>query len=88
MKIEESNSTTPVNPSIIKNQERVVIIKKGSFIILAVFIVLFFYADGLFTKYYHTKCCESIISSLIVNSIFTCILGFLIGKYLTRKLKT
>jgi hypothetical protein len=88
MKIEESNSKNSVNPSLTKNQERVTIIKKGSFIILTVFIVGFIYSVGFCTKYYHTKCCESIISSLIVSSIFTCIAGILMGKYLTRKLKT
>jgi NhaP-type Na+/H+ or K+/H+ antiporter len=88
MKLEDSDTENSINPTYRQYQERVIIIEKGSSIISAVFIVSFLYSVGFFTKYYHNKCWESIISSLIVSSIFTCIVGFLIGKYFTRKLKT
>ena len=81
MKSESINSQNSINPTSKKNEERYRIIEKGSFIILAVFIISFLYSLGLLPRYCHTKGFESIILSLIFSSIFTCLVGLLIGKY-------
>ena len=88
MKSESINSQNSINPTSKNNEERYRIIEKGSFIILAVFIISFLYSLGILPRYCHTKGFKSIISSLIVSSVFTCIVGFLIGKYLTHQSKT
>jgi VIT1/CCC1 family predicted Fe2+/Mn2+ transporter len=88
MKSESSKSQNSINPTFRQCQERTSIIEKGSSILLVVFIVSFLSSLYFLPKYYHTKCREFIISSLIVSSVFTCIVGFLIGKYLTRQSKT
>jgi hypothetical protein len=71
-----------------RNQERNRIIEKGSTIILGVFILSFFYSINFLPKYCHTTRFETIIFSLIVSPIFTCIIGFLIGKYHIQKSNT
>jgi hypothetical protein len=71
-----------------RNQERNRIVEKGTKIIIAIFIVSFFYSLGFLLKYSQTTQFESIILSLIFSSIFTCIIGFLIGKYHIQKSNT
>jgi hypothetical protein len=68
-----------------RNQERNRIVEKGTKIIIAIFIVSFFYSLGFKLKYFQTTLFESIILSLIFSSSFTCLVGFLIGKYLIQQ---
>jgi uncharacterized membrane protein len=88
MKLQENKDKKTFDQAFKSNQERLRTIEKGSVIVLAVFIISFLYSLGLLPRYCHTKGFESIISSIIVSSIFTCIIGFLVGKYLTRQSKT
>jgi uncharacterized membrane protein len=88
MKLQESNDKHPLDRAFRSNQERLRTIEKGSVIIITVFIISFLYSLGLLTRYCHTKSFESIILSIIISSIFTCAIGFLTGKYLTRQSKT
>jgi hypothetical protein len=68
-----------------RSQERNRIIEKGSKIIVAVFIVSFIYSLSFLLKYCQTTQFESIISALIFSLTFTCLVGFLVGKYLIQK---
>jgi hypothetical protein len=68
-----------------RNQERNRIVEKGTKIIVAILIVSFFYSLGFLFKYSQTTQFESIILSLIFSSSFTCLVGFLIGKYLIQQ---
>ena len=68
-----------------RNQERNRIVEKGTKIIVAIFIVSFFYSLGFLFKYFQTTLFESIILSLIFSSSCTCLIGFLIGKYLIQQ---
>ena len=68
-----------------RNQERNRIVEKGTKIIVAIFIVSFFYSLGFLLKYSQTTLFESIILSLIFSSSCTCLVGFLIGKYLIQQ---
>jgi hypothetical protein len=68
-----------------RNQERNRIIEKGTKIIIAIFIVSFFYSLGFLIKYSQTTLFESIILSLIFSSSCTCLVGFLLGKYLIQQ---
>lgn len=69
-------------------RERNRIIKKGSKIFVAIFIVSFFYSLGFLLKYCQTTHFESIISSLIVSSIFTRTVTCCVGKYINPKQTT
>jgi hypothetical protein len=68
-----------------RNQERNGIVEKGIKIIIAIFIVSFFYSLGFLLKYSQTMLFEAIILSLIFSSSCTCLIGFLIGKYLIQQ---
>lgn len=76
------------NSTLRQNQERVRNIKKVGDIIIVVFIISFIYSLGFLLKYCDTQFFHSIILSIIVSLIFTCIVGYLMGKYHIRKSKT
>jgi phosphate/sulfate permease len=70
------------------NQERVDNISKGSEIIIGIFIASLVYSLGFLFKYYQTTLFQSIVLSLIISTIFTCMAGCLLGKYYTSKSNT
>jgi hypothetical protein len=69
-----------INSTFERNQKRNRVVKKGSQIFVALFTLSFIYSLGFLIKYCQITHFESIISSLLVSSIFTCIVTCCIGK--------